>query len=324
MEKFAFFLKTYSVDYDRAVRLIDTYRQYNIESIPLYLVCSRGEHHIFSHLGGADVQLFSEEELCKDVFMEDTGWPAGYLNQAIYKLSFWEMGLCSNYMCIDSDAMFIRPFYRKDFMYDEDTPYTSLEEDNDLRADIYYNRLYWNSRMERIKRIEDELDYHPYHLMTCHGFQIFSGAVLKSLKNDFMKPRGYTYKNLIEISPYEFSWYNLWLQKTQVIPIHPIAYLFKCFHLKQHHIISVLQGMKIEDWAKGYVGIIVNSNYGVGNGDYDDLSIYSGENAGISEDIIEMNYRFYKRLKKGKTRRKLGALMSEVRQKAESVLGICR
>lgn len=319
-----FFLKTYKADYDRTVRLINTYRRYNAESIPLYLACSKEDHSIFRNLEGNDVRIILEEELCDDVFVENTRWTAGYLNQEIYKLAFWEMGLCSNYMCIDADAMFIRPFYIKDFMYDEDTPYTSLEEDNDLRADVYYNRLYWNSRIEWIKKIEDALDYHPYHLMTCHGFQIFSREVLRSLKNDFMETHGYSYKNLIEISPYEFSWYNLWLQKSEVISIHPIAYLFKCFHLKQHHIISVLEGMKIEDWSKGYVGIIVNSNYGVGNGDYDDLSIYNGDNAGIPDNIIEMNYQFYKRLKNGRTRRKLGMLTLTVRQIARSMLRICR
>lgn len=324
MEKFAFFLKTYKTDRDRVARLIYTYRQYNIDAIPLYLACAGEEQNIFSYLEGADVRIIQEEDICEDVFVEDAGWSAGYLNQEIYKLAFWEMGLCSNYMCIDSDAVFIRPFYMKDFMYDENTPYTSLEEDNDLKSDVYYNRLYWNSRMERIKKIEDELDYHPHHLLTCHGFQIFSGAVLNSLKNDFMMPHGYTYKNLIEISPYEFTWYNLWLQKTEVISIHPIAYLFKCFHLKQHHIISVLGGMKIEDWAKGYIGIIVNSNYGVGNGDYEDLTVYNGDNAGIPDNIIEMNYRFYKRLKRGKLRRRITLLIPEVRKKVGGVLKTCR
>lgn len=322
MERFAFFLKTYRNDYDRVARLAVTFAKYNIESIPLYIACPKEDIQIFQGLNGIDAYIIPEEDICRDVFTKDSRWSAGYLNQEIYKLSFWEMGLCANYMCIDSDAIFIRPFYRKDFMYDDNTPYTSLEEDNDLRADTYYNKLYWNGRMEWIKKIEDELDYHPYHLLTCHGFQVFSGKVLESLKNDFMQPNNYTYKSLIEISPYEFSWYNLWLQKTKVIPIYPIGHLFKYFHLKQHHIAVVLQGMKMEDWAKGYVGIIVNSNYGVGNGDYYDLSVYDGDNAGIPDNIIEMNYNFYKRLRKGHMRRQINLLWSILKGKAWGVLGI--
>lgn len=297
MYDFGFFLKTYGKDYDRSVQLIESFEKYNVEALPLFLACPKDEIKLFESLEGNNIRIIPEEEICKNIFLEDTKWTAGYLNQEIYKLAFWELGFCMNYMCIDSDAIFIRPFYLKDFMYDEKTPYTSLGEDNDLRADCYYNKLYWNDRLEWIKRIEDEIDFHPHHLLTCHGFQIFSSKVLKSLKSDFMIPRGYSYKNLIEIAPYEFSWYNLWLQKTQIIEIHQIEYLFKCFHLKQHHIAYVLSGMKLDDWAKGYIGIIVNSNYGVGKGDYYDLSLYNGDNAGIPDDVIEMNYRFYKRLR---------------------------
>lgn len=44
--------------------------------------------------------------------------------------------------------------------------------------------------------------------------------------------------------------------------------------------------MKLDYWARGYIGIIVNSNYGVGKGDYYDLSIYNGDNESIPDDVI--------------------------------------
>lgn len=320
MESFAFFLKTYRGDYDRAVRLIDSYKRYNVEQIPMYIACPKEDSFFFDELNAKDIHVIFDEEICGEVFTNDSRWSAGYLNQEIYKLSFWETGLCFNYMCLDSDAIFIRPFYKKDFMFDNKIPYTCLEEDNDLHADTYYNKLYWDGRMDWIRKIEEELDFYPYHLLTCHGFQIFSGRVLESLKNDFMKPHGYSYKNLIEIAPYEFSWYNLWLQKTEVIPLHQIGYLFKTLHLKQHHISSVLQGMKIEDWAKGYIGLIVNSNYGIGRGDYYDLSVYNGDNADIPDKLIEMNYHFYKRLRKGQLRRRKKLLMFRLKNKVWEAL----
>lgn len=324
MYNFGFFLKTYGEDYDRAVRLIDSYEKYNVESLPLYIACPRNDIGQFKKFEGDNVKLIPEEEICQDIFTKDTNWSAGYLNQEIYKLAFWETGLCANYMCIDSDAVFIRSFYEKDFMYDEETPYTALEEDNDLRADRYYNRLYWNGRMKWIEKIEAAMDFHPYHLLTCHGFQILSGKVLKSLKDDFMTPRGYIYRDLIEIAPYEFTWYNLWLQKTKIIPIHQIGYLFKTFHLKQHHVFCVLQGMRIEDWAKGYIGIIVNSNYGVGKGDYSNLLVYNGDNTDIPDDIIEMNYKFYKRLRKERFQGLPYRFMLKLKRKAKGAIAYVR
>lgn len=305
MQIFGFFLKTYSADYSRVVRLIDSYKKNNIESLPMYIACPKKDISLFQELQGENIFLIEEETICENVFTEDTKMSAGYLNQQIYKLAFWEKGLCANYMCLDSDAIFIRPFYKKDFMYDEDVPYTTLVEDNDLQADLYYNKWYWNNRREEIRKIENEIEFHPYHLLTCHGFQIFSGRALKSLRDDFMVSKGYTYKDLIRIAPYEFSWYNLWVQKTNVIPIHYIEPLFKCFHMKQHHVFYVLQGMKLEDWAKGYIGIIVNSNYAIGSGDYNDISVYKASNISISRAIINLNLKFYRRLKREKITNKI-------------------
>ncbi len=310
---FVFFLKTYRKDYDRAVRLLKTYKEYNMDHIPLFLACPEEDLEVFLDAKSYGVTLLNEHDICSEVFTEEMQWSAGYLNQEIYKLSFWEMGKARNYMCIDSDAVFLRPFYKKDFMYDDATPYTILLEDNDLRADLYYNRQYWNGRMAWIEKIEEAMDFHPYKLLTCHGFQIFSGKVLESLKKEFMEPRGYQYKDLIGMAPYEFTWYNLWLQKTECIPLHICEPLFKTFHLKQHHIFSVLQGMEITDWARGYVGMVLNSNYNVGSGEYEDLSVYNVQNADLSDTMIVRNYRFYRRMMRGRTKRRVKRILAYVK-----------
>ena len=44
------------------------------------------------------------------------------------KSEFWRLGLCQNYLVIDSDSWFIRPFGRDDFLYEGDQPYTVINE----------------------------------------------------------------------------------------------------------------------------------------------------------------------------------------------------
>ncbi len=293
MLKFGFFLKTYRDDYIRAKRLIASWSKFNTEKLKLFLMCPDDDMELFAQLAGADIEIISENIIDTELFEEDKIWTKGYLNQEIFKLAFWETGLCENYQCIDSDAVFIRPFYLKDFMFDEDIPYTTLVEDKELKSDIYYNRLYWESRMKWLLKVEDALNFHPYKMLTCHGFQIFSSKVLKSFKEEYLDKNNYTYKDIIEIAPYEFSWYNFWLQKTEVIPIKVCEPNFKTFHLKQHHINSVLRGMKLEDWSKGYLGIILNSNFGVGSGDYYDLSVYNKNNCGLLPETIKASRDFY-------------------------------
>ena len=319
MIDFAFFLKTYRNDKKRVDRLIMTFNKYNVENLKLFLVCPEEDIKLFNELKSDTIEIIAEEKINTCIFEQDEHWTKGYLNQEIYKLAFWELNLCENYQCIDSDAIFIRSFYKKDFMYDAETPYTILLEDNDLRADLYYNKLYWNGRMEWMEKIMDALDYHPYKMMTCHGFQTFSSKVLKDFKRNFLQPNNYSYRDIIRIAPFEFSWYNFWLQKTECMPIRLCEPNFKTFHLKQHHINEVLRGMTIEDWAKGYIGIIVNSNYGVGEGDYNDLSVYDAGNAELDERSVERSAKFYMSILKGQRKNLVKRIVNKIKNEVRLI-----
>lgn len=275
MDNFAFLLKTYERDYDAAVRLIHSFCLYNVEHIKCFVVLPEKTEgnfiRCFSDEEKADIRIVYEEQFNCLVNTDVNGINKGYINQEIIKLCFWELGLAENYFCIDSDAVFIRPFYKKDFMYDENTPYTVLFEDKDLQADPLYYNCFWQERRTYLYKIQEALDFYPEKLLTCHGFQNFSSVVLKSLKNDFMKTHGYEYRHLMEISPYEFSWYNFWLQKRRPIEIYICEPIFKTFHMKHHLLTSWIFGVKKEDLARAYVGIVINSNYLHGKlFDYDD------------------------------------------------------
>lgn len=264
--KFLFLLKTYQKDFIYMERLLKSFHRYNKDHIPLYIVVSSGEKKAFYSLYREylveDITLFEEKEVCGYLIEENTeGLSSGYLNQEIIKLSFWETGYATNYCCIDSETTFIRNFYIRDFMYNEMEPYTVLLEDNDLHADPVYYKAFWRDREKSIQRIQDALNYHPYKLLTCHGYQIMSTQVLKDFKIRYMETKGLTYSDLLQIAPLEFTWYNLWLQKEKVIPIHFSEPLFKTFHMKHHYNGAWLNGIEEHDWARGYVGYVLQSNF---------------------------------------------------------------
>jgi hypothetical protein len=221
-----------------------------------------------------NLYFIAEEDFQGLVSESINGINAGYINQEIIKLSFWEKERCKNYCCLDSDAEFIRDFYITDFMHDEDTPYSVLIEDNDLKSDPVYYKAFWIEREKSLLKIQDELEYKTRRLLTCHGFQNFSSVVLRDFRQNFMDKKGYCYADLIRISPYEFTWYNIWLQKSRVIEIYPCDPLFKYFHLKQHLVFSKLQGIKLEDLGRSYVGVVIQSNYAKGGFmSYDDKDV---------------------------------------------------
>ena len=262
MTTLAFMLRSYGPDAAYADRLVESFRQFNSEGIHLFCVVPGADVPLFEHLAGTDVTVLGDDQFASLFVDEEVhGLRPGYINQEIVKLAFWEKSLADNYFCVDSDAVFLRSFGFADFMATDSVPYTVLVEDRDLAVEPRYHREHWKTRQESIRRIHDELEVADPILRTCHGHQIMSSTVLRSFKDDFLAPRGWTYADALKLEPLEFTWYNMWLQKSHAIPIHPREPLVKVFHHEGQHIEAILQGLDVEDLARGYVAVVINSNF---------------------------------------------------------------
>jgi len=263
-------LKSYAPDVDHARRLVASFAQQNAEGLPLFIVVPPADLDLFSGLGGPHIEVLSEDLLSEFLVTEPVaGIRPGYINQEIVKLAFWELGLTENYFCVDSDAVFVRPFGFDDFMFDATTPYTVLVEDNELKVEPRYYAEHWQGREPQLRHIQELVGLQDRRVLTCHGHQVFSATVLRSLKEDFMTPRGWSYADLLAQAPYEFTWYNMWLQKSHVIPIEVREPLVKVFHHEGQHLEYALRRVTSSDIARGYVALVVNSNYARSWGDVD-------------------------------------------------------
>lgn len=263
MDRIALLLKSYAGDLAYAQRLVDSFRMHNPDLLTLHCVVPASDMPAFASLAGSDVIVHAEEDLVgKHLVSAPIGdLRTGYANQEIVKLSFWETGLAENYFCIDSDAVILRDLGASDFLRDEHCPYTVLVEDNDLKADPRYYREHWLGREAAIRRIMAEVGLDDPVLRTCHGHQVFSSTVLRSFRDDFLSPRGWTYADALVVSPYEFSWYAMWLQKARPIPIHQREPLVKVFHDEDQYLAFNLTGATAGDLARGYLAVVVNSNF---------------------------------------------------------------
>jgi len=263
MHKIAILVVTYIEDIEYVERLIASYRRYNVDRIPLYLVAPESDTGAFEKFVDDDIELLTLESITSDLVHDRSvfGFRPGYVNQQIVKLAFWEKRLCENYFCMDSDGEFIRNFFFSDFMYDSDTPFTILVEDNELAVEPEYYRDYWREREKLIRLIQKEVGLVDTRMLTCHGFAILSCKVLESLHDNHLLPNNLTYHDLLRKAPYEFSWYNMWLQKDRTIPIEFREHIVKYFHHKNHHLEYLQRGVTLQDIARGYIGIVVNSNF---------------------------------------------------------------
>lgn len=255
-------LKSYAKDFHYAERMVESFHQHNRDSLPLFLVVPDDDQDLFQPIVRQNTSLIPESDFAEHLVTEPVwGLRPGYINQEIIKLAFWEKGLTENYFCADSELVFIRDFGINDFMFDAVTPYTVLVEDNELKVEPRYYREHWQGREKHLRRIQELVGLDDRRLLTCHGHQVMSREVLGSLKSDFMEPRGWDYRDLLAESPYEFSWYNFWLQHSRVIPLKSREPLVKTFHHEGQALESALRGIERSDLARGYIGYVVNSNY---------------------------------------------------------------
>lgn len=263
MDRIALLLKSYAADFPYAERLIASFHEHNPEGLSLHCAVPAADLPLFAPLSAEGLHVHAEEDLVGQHLV--TGpigdLRTGYANQEIVKLSFWETGLAANYFCIDSDAVILRDIVAADFMRDNETPYSVLVEDNELRTEPGYYRQHWEGRAVAIRRIMAEVGLDDPIMRTSHGHQVFSGRVLQSFRDDFLAPRGWSYADALACSPYEFSWYAMWLQKSRVIAIHQREPLVKVFHNEDQHLAAILMGVSDADLARGYLGVVVNSNY---------------------------------------------------------------
>lgn len=261
MRDFGVMLKSYGTDIGYAKRFIESFRLYATEEIPLYVVVPDQDVQSFGEIVGSTGEVLPESLWSEHlVDYRIHGNSAGYVNQKIIKLAFAEKGLLANYLCADSEAVFVRPFSSAEFMADATTPFTFVTEDHELYVDPIYFRRYGMARNQSLIELREYLGLPKERFATCHNMAVLSSEVLSSLR-DYMKVKGLTYSDLMEISPHEFSWYNFWLENSRVVPRITREPIFEMLHMNHHHLSYALKGIDLSDLARGYVGVVVNSGH---------------------------------------------------------------
>lgn len=259
MDKIVLYCKTYRGDLERVKVLSESIKKYNKDNIPFYISVPKQDFELFKAIEGANI-VFDE-----DIYeIEGPGW----VTQQIVKSSFWRLNLCENYILIDSDSYFIKDFYVTDFMFDDETPYTVMNEQKDLHvwvATSKYNTLHFDpreafrldrSKIQKVFSREGRIyDFGPTP-------SIWNCGVWRTLDEEYCKPNNLTFSNLIEYCPSEFTWYGEWLLYRQNFRMWPIEPMFKVFHYGQQYIEYKEYGVTEEQLSQHYLGIVLQSNFG--------------------------------------------------------------
>lgn len=257
MNKIVLYCKSYDKDVYRAKKLLESITQYNQDNLPFYISVPQKDIGLFESILGIDGYILVSDESI-DSYSE------GWIGQQIIKSQFWKLGLCENYVCVDSDCFFIKPFTIKDFMFNEQTPYTICHEykaffefldKHPIGFDPYDSfcaeRLHI---MELFGRDGVVYDFGP-------GPTIWSSKVWKSLEDNYIIPNGLKFSDLIQENGSEFTWYGEWLLYSNEINLIPRGPIFKNYHYPIQYQYDKHYNYNETQIAKLYMGIGMQSIY---------------------------------------------------------------
>ena len=265
MKPLVLYCKSYSTDLRRLVRLAQSVERFNIENMPFYVSVPEAELPLFKeHLNGLNVQLLADEEILQAsprINPPSALSLRGGLSQQIIKSEFWRLNLSTSYLCLDSDAFFIRQFGHHDFLATDGYPYTMIDEAHDLldaamrhkRDRVIHD---FNREADQFQQLFDRAgrrySFGPFPV-------VWHRDVWLSLDNNYLKPREMTFVDAIVQAPIESRWYGEALLTWKAIPLNPCQALFKVYHYAWQFDQDRRRGIRNDQLAQSYCGVIYQS-----------------------------------------------------------------
>jgi len=265
LKDFVLYCKSYSRDFLRLKRLLESVNQFNIDCLDFYISTPKSEKDLLENVLGKQGYIWvADEEIVaanpKADFAKYQAMPGG-LSQQIIKSEFWRLGFAENYLCLDSDCVFIRNFYKADFLMSDGVPYTVLHQNKEL-FQIATNR--GQEKVERDLRMEAErvkavFDRKGPNFYCAPAPFIWSAKVWKSLDEQYLQAKGISLWELISPDLPETLIYGEALLKYRAIPLIAIEPLFRTYHYDWQYFLMKRLGETEEKLAQNYLGIIYQS-----------------------------------------------------------------
>ena len=265
MKDFVLYCKSYSRDFLRLKRLLDSINKFNVDRLPFYISTPKTDQALLIEVLGQEGYIWvADEDIVtanpKVSFEKYQAMPGG-LSQQIVKSEFWRLGLSENYLCLDSDSLFIRDFHQSDFLSVDGVPYTVLHQNKEL-FQIASNR--GQDKVERDLKAEADRVQKLFGRVGPNFYCapapfIWSAKVWQSLDTQFLQPQGMSIWDLITSEYPETLIYGEALLKFHAIPLIAIEPLFRIYHYDWQYFLMKRLGETEAKVAKHYMGIIYQS-----------------------------------------------------------------
>jgi hypothetical protein len=259
------YCKSYSRDFLRLRRLLGSIAEFNEDNLDFYISTPKVEKELLEQVLGKEGYIWIADE---DIVVANPNadyskyeqMPGG-LSQQIIKSEFWRLGLSENYLCLDSDCLFIRRFYRSDFLSTDGVPYTVLHQNKELfqlAIDRGYGKFEEELRVEA-ERVKEVFGRQGPNFYCAPAPFIWSAKVWKSLDDEYLRPKNISIWDFINPKLPETLIYGEALLKYRAIPLYAVEPLFRTYHYDWQYFLMRRLGETRAKVAKNYLGIIYQS-----------------------------------------------------------------
>lgn len=257
---------TFLRDLERSQRMIESVAKHNKDNIPVYISVPRKDLEAFRKGVPDWVTVINEEDIIACNPLHDLNRLYQQINtiqQQIIKSEFWRLGLCENFLVVDSDCYFIRDFYKSDFIVESNVPYSVIHEGRSIThfANHFGPYRYAEEFVKDREHIRDafgrkgilyDFGYAPF---------LWSRQVWIDLEKNFLIPQNMSFMDAIIKYPSEFTVYGEALLKYKSIPLHPREELFRHYHYENQYWFDRALGFDEKLLAKSYLGVVSQSNW---------------------------------------------------------------
>ena len=268
-------IKSYAGDIRRVELLLQSMESHNLEKMPIFLFVPESDLKQFAHLinqTGQDINIISDEaaiEPNKSMLIEELKRLPGSIAQQIVKSEAWRFITKSyreesiDYLCLDSESIFINDFQEQDFYSEGGNLYTVMHS-NEALLNL--------AREKKILKVERDFIRSCEEMKLVFGRAgenyafsptpvLWSSKVWQALDEYYLKPKKINILNAIVERPNELHWYGEALLKYGSIPIQPIKPFFRVYHYDWEFFEATKQGETLETLRSQYLGILKQSNW---------------------------------------------------------------
>jgi hypothetical protein len=235
MKALVLYCKSWRQDVLRARRLAQSVERFNREKLELHLSAPGADLPLFRRqLAGIPHVLHSDEDIVRRnprLTLARVASMPGYRSQQVVKSEFWRLGLCENYVCLDSDSYFIRDFGTADFLTPDGTPYTVMHEGKDFLQYLVNigKQKYVDHASDETRRFAEEFPGVESRYRFGPTPVIWSRRVWAALDEQILQPRGLSFADAIVRFPSELHWYGGALLTCHPFAIVPREPLFRLY-----------------------------------------------------------------------------------------------